>query len=184
MAAKEKRFNSGEILKKCMEDILGKTSLSLTQDTVVVERDIIEYASRMRIFGMEKFNGACALSCVNFSVSEEALKSGNTIGGLIVFIEEEEIGRTLKSMGYTDFHDDIDEEVFKKMGELCKKISDSFKEAVKAQGYPDFFISAPAGYKNDIPEGILFPYSEYKYHEITFYMWKKKVIVLNVILAA
>ena len=52
---------------------------------VVVEKEIIEYDSRMRVFPLEKFNGPAYVSFVNYYLSGKDLQTNNAVGAFIFF---------------------------------------------------------------------------------------------------
>ena len=154
--------------------------VEFTKDPEFVTKDLIEYSSRMRTFGLEKFNDACFLSSVCFYSSKGDLESHNAVGSLVVYLQEENVGRFLKLAGLKKFDEDDEEKVLERCGEFCQTIAEEVKSGLMSSGHGDLTLSEPLSRTNDIAEGIDFPYSEYSCYETSFYYWKEKVLVVGI----
>ena len=89
--------------------LLSKGGLSYTHEPEITEKDIIEYASRMRISGMEKFNGPCFISIVNFYNSpEDKEKKRNAKGAFVLFLEENNATKLLKTLARADSDEGVE----------------------------------------------------------------------------
>ena len=175
--------DSANALMEIVQDICKSGSkLSLTKDSELVERDIIEYESRMRTLGLERFNGPCYLGVVHIYQGEAQQKSHNACGALMLYLEEEAAGKLLKALGYSGFDEDNDEAVLENTAKLCEKIVERFKQDLTKRGYRDLIFAPALKYKNDAPDGVEFSYDEYKYYEASLYLWKKKTIVVSLTL--
>lgn len=157
-------------------------SLTATKDPELIERPIIEYDSRMRVVGMEKFNAPCYVSAINFYLSKEDSDKHNACGALIMFVDEKNAGRLLKALGYRGFDEDDETQVFTKCGEFLKTLAESYNSALSPAGYRNLLLSSAVNYRNTVPEGVEFHYDLYKKYEISFYYWKEKTMVLEVAL--
>lgn len=171
----------GKISVKVVEDtIKGMSSLTFSKDSHFDKREIIEYQSRMRVFGMEKFNGPCYIGVVNYYFSAEDQKNHDACGVFILFIEETNVGKFLKSLGYRGFDEDEEKSVYKPLGEFTEVLSSNFKKEIQSLGYQNLISSTPACYHNDISSGVEFSYDQYAKYESSFYLWKDKIVVVEV----
>jgi len=171
-------------LQGSVESLFAAMSkVPFSQDPEISEKDIIEYNSRMRVFGLEKFNGPCFVASCSFYLSEENLKNHAAHGTVVIYLEEDMSTQLLKTLGYKDFNENDEESVLNVCGEFCTALSEQFKNDLQKIGYKDFKISEPLKYKNSISEGVEFNYDQYKMHEISFFMWKQKVLVCDVTMA-
>lgn len=171
------------ILKKTIEDALTSGGVTFTHETQVAEKEIIEYESRIRTFGLAKFNNPCYLTAVNIYASQRDLEAHNTLGALIIYVERENVDKVFKSLGVGLKMDDEDEVILEKIKEVGKTLAEPFIRGLQALGYSALVISEPQSYVNDAAEGVEFNYNEYKYYEISFFAWKEKVLVTDLTLA-
>jgi len=170
----------GELAVRATQNILQKQcKVTFSQDPDVTELEIIEYNSRMRVFGMEKFNGPCFIAVINFFRNNGSSENKITCGSLIIYIDEMCTTTILKAISGGSFDEDDAEVVMQYTGELCNIIADELKNELTKIGYSDLLISKPINYQNDIPEGVDFEFREAKYHESSYYIKEKKAIVVN-----
>ena len=166
---------------KVVEDLLkSKPGITLTKESEFVQRDIIEYNSRMRVFGMEKFNGPCFISVINYYSSEVDLKAHKAGGAVVLYIEEGNAAKLLKALGFKKFDEEDNDAVLKMCGEFCTLLAEDYKKELSSLGYKDLVLSAPSNYLNGVPEGVEFSYDQYVKYEMSFYLWKQKTVVLDV----
>jgi hypothetical protein len=173
-----------EAVQHSVEDYIKKKSgLTFSKDSDWHEKNIIEYDSRMRIFGMEKFNGGSYIAAVNFYRSEEEKKTNKCCGTLIIFIDDENATKILRSFGYKIKSDDDEDQILDSLADLCVKFSEGFKEELAKLGLGNLVLSQSSKYRNDAAQGVEFPYQIYKYVENNFYMFKQKAFVVNTVMA-
>lgn len=170
-------------LKTVIQDLLSAGGVTFTHDTQIVEKDIIEYESRLRVFGLAKFNKPCFITAVNFYASQRDMESHNPLGALVVYIEADNSDKVSKALGVGLKIDDEDEAVLEKIGELGRVIAEPYLRILQSNGYSQLVFSKPQSYFNDVPEGVEFNYNEYKYYEISFFAWKEKILVADITLA-
>jgi hypothetical protein len=171
-------------LMRVVGDIIKNTChLELTKDPEFVERDIIEYQSRMRISSLEKFNGPCFVSSISFYLTEEHLEQHDACGTMVLYLEEELAGKILKTLEAQSFDEEDSEMVSDRCGKLCSLIADNFKNELSKMGHKDLRLSELINGINDIPQGVEFPYNQYKFYETHFDLWKKKAIVVDAVMA-
>ncbi|MHA1656551.1 MAG: chemotaxis protein CheX [Candidatus Heimdallarchaeota archaeon] len=181
MSAKDKEFDPQVIattLMGCVQDTFKKMcNLTFSQDPDFVEKELIEYESRMRTFGLEKFNGPCYVAAISFYLSPKEIEEHDALGALVLYIEAEVAEKLLKALGY-DFDEEDEDLVLDNCGEFCNVIAGQFKNQLNSLGYKDLTISAPIKGKNDIRQGVEFSYDQYKLYESSYYFFKKKALVV------
>ena len=170
-----------DVVKKI---IAQHENLTFSKDPEILERDIIEYDSRLRVSGMEKFNAPCYICLAAFYRSQQDLEAHNAIGAIILYIEEVNAERLFKGLGYRGFHDDNEGEMLEKSGEFLTSIVEQFKPELANLGYKNIVLSPLLKHINTIPEGVEFHYDEHKMHQLTFYLWKEKIFAIDITLAS
>ena len=51
-------------------------------------------------------------------------------------------------------------------------------------GYGHLLVSNPTASKNNLPDGMTIPVNSSQYHELSFHLWKKKAMVIDLVMAA
>lgn len=171
-------------LMGCVQDTFEKMChINFSQQPSFIEKTIIEYQSKMRLFGLEKFNGPCYIGIINLYLDKHFYDKKNSCGVIALFVQEDIAPDLVKSMGNRGLDADDPEIILDTVGEFCNVVVGQFKNELRSFGYKDLTISAPMKYHNDVPEGVDFPYAETKYYEISFFVKKEKVFVVNVTIA-
>jgi hypothetical protein len=154
--------------------------VKMTAEPVIAERDIIEYDGNMRLFPMEKFNGPCFISYVNFYLSPTDLTAHRrAVGTFVVYIKEDIIEKVLKAFGRSIKDAEHEEVVLSICGELCNLLAGNLKNDLAQAKYVDFFISEPSNFKNHVSAGAPFDYNLYTKQECIFSFWGQKCIVIE-----
>lgn len=148
-------------------------------DPTVIERDLIEFDSRMRVFPMEKFNGPVIVAFVNFFLSQKDLDDNAAVGAFVFFIKEELAEKLLKAFGRPLKDGESEEALMDNTGEFCVLLAGDLKNALAAAGYAPLLISEAFKYKNSVPDGIPFDYDLYHKQEISFNFWNQKSVVIE-----
>lgn len=171
-------------LMGCAQDTLQKTcQITLSQKPTFIKREIIEYDSKMRLLGLEKFNGPCYLSSINFYLDQQHFSDKICCGVVALFVEEAFAEIVAKSFGQKGLDCEDPEIIMDCSGEICNVIVGQFKNELRSFGYSNLVISAPIKAINDIPEGVDFPYGEDSYYELSFVVKGEKVMVAIIVLA-
>ncbi len=145
----------------------------------IVQRDIIEYDSRMRVFPLEKFNGPAYVSYVNLYLSEKELQANNAAGAFVLFVKEDIAEKLLKAFGRS-LKDGEDEGVLMEhVGKFCHVLVEGLLKELTGLGYTNLFLSTSFQARNSVPEGVPFDYELYVKQEITFTFWNQKCIVVE-----
>jgi hypothetical protein len=148
-------------------------------DPLVVEKDIIEYNSNMRVFPMEKFNGPVYVSGINFYLTQRELEKNNPDGTFVLFVKEDVAEKLLKAFGRPAKEAEDEDILMDIVGEFCNILAGNLKNELVGLGYSDISMSAPSKHKNSIPDGVPFDYELYVKQEITFTYWNQKCIVIE-----
>lgn len=157
--------------------------ITVTGEPEVAEREIIEYDSRMRVLGLEKFNGPCYTAAVNYYRSPEDLEQKKSIGAMIIFLEESSALKFLNALGHKGFDESEDDIILEKLGEVTNQMADTYKKELSKNGYRSLELSAPVTHKSDLPQGIEFDYDQLKYCEVSFNFWKEKTLIVATTMA-
>ena len=164
--------------------------LEFTKQPEIIERDVIEYDSKMRTVGFDKFQAPCYIASISYYLSPTHMEQHDACGTMNLYIEEEFAERILAYLneGSLDEEEEIDDEMEEETlldncGELCNIIAGNFKNEVKGMGFIDLTMSAPVKAKNTVVEGVDFPYSQYRYFEARFELWQKECLIIDVVMA-
>lgn len=182
-----KEFNT-QVLRENLilsvkESLQSLADLELSSEPEVNDRDIIEYQGKMRVFGLDKFNGPCYISVINFYRTAEEMKKEKAIGAYIFFVDVDVAERLFKSMGLEGMDPEDDAIMFDGCGEVCNILAGALKNDLNMKGYKELVISAPSSHKNDVAGGVAFSFDQYTKQEFVFELWNKKAFVVEVTLA-
>ncbi|HBG60241.1 MAG: hypothetical protein A2Y03_05480 [Omnitrophica WOR_2 bacterium GWF2_38_59] len=183
MPAKSNESDLKSLAKKLSEYVestfeqLCKTSFIGEPEIIV--KDIIEYKTRMRLFGLEKFNGPCYISAVNLYLNDNELKKDHALGAVILYIEESVASGLLKATGQKGIDCEDFDSITNYTGEFCSNIVSQFKNHLISSGYTNIVMSAPSNHQDDIPLGVNFKFSENKYCELSFVLKKEPAIKVD-----
>ncbi len=178
LGAAEKTFTT-----LCGKGLAGNTSLK--------KMDIITWRHKMKVFGWEKFHKPAYVSAIFFYKNEQEMKSKKPIGSILLYLERREAQSLLKSMGLKVADENIDFEssalteaektLLDTCGELCNIIAGGFKTELCSLGYPEFLISPPSNFVNDVDD---LPYNESVNikHEMFIPIGEKEAVYIDVIL--
>lgn len=171
-------------LAECVESVFDqKCKTEFIGETEIVEKDLIEYNSHMRTFGLEKFNGPCYISSINFFKSDADLKKDRSLGAVILYIEESIASDLIKAIGQKGVDSENIDTIMSYTGEFCKAIVDQFMNHLNSQGYNNIVLSEPANYQDDIPGGVNFSFKESKFNELSFVLKKEPAIKVDLTIA-
>ena len=176
-----------EALAESFRDCIQKTleehcSVIFTKEAKVEQRDIIEYASRLRVFGLEKFNDSCYIGVVNLYETPEELKQKKTCGIIIIYVREESAERLFKALLKGQEGED-EELLMENTKELCRLVFQNFKRKVVQFGYQNLLAGEQEVYLSNVEEGVPFPYDEDTLYQVNCTLWREKVLVAELVLA-
>jgi hypothetical protein len=149
---------------------------------VVVERNIIEYDGRMRLFPMEKFNAPAYVAAFSYHLSQKQLEAVDPAGTFILYVKEEMVDKLFKAFGHSVGEAEDEGTCLDVVGQLGAVLAGNLKNKLLSMDCVELVVSPPYTYKNAVPEGVPFDYSLFKKQEISFSFWKEKCIVIEVCL--
>jgi len=149
-------------------------------DPVVVEKNIIEYDGRMRLFPMEKFNAPAYVAAVTYHLSQKQLEAVDPAGTFVLYVKEDMIEKLFKAFGRPVIEAEDEVKCLDMAGQFCSILAGNLKNQLAGLDLIDLFVSTPYTYKNAVPDGVPFDYSLFKKHEFSFSFWKEKCIVIEV----
>jgi hypothetical protein len=166
------------------QDIFGRQSKVQPTDPPTSEtHKLIEYQGRMSVNAMKKFNSPAYISGISFYLTPQDKEKHKAVGVLVLYIEASNAEKLLKSFGYTIGEDEEDEEVVNACGKLCTVFAEGLKNELKKANFPELILGAPVSEKNSLTEGVEFGSAQTEKQEISFNFWKKKTLVLDVVLS-
>src|SRR3989338_4379577 len=119
-----------EIFRRCVQKALeGYCQVAFTKEPKAEQIEIIEYESRMRVFGLEKFNDTCYIALVNLFESPLELEKKETCGVLLIFVHEESAERLFRTVlkGVQGEDEDLIRDSTKK---LCLSVLELLKKEI------------------------------------------------------
>lgn len=140
-------------------------------------KPVSEFMKRMRVSSFDKFDTATYVSWVNLYASEEGLENGNTLGVIILYVEEEYVVDLMQKLEYPI--DDYDDEELMEdaSGTLCNLIAGNFKNGLTQIGYKELAMSHFSSYRNEVLNGVEYYRKQPNIYEITFTIGNEKRIV-------
>ena len=154
-----------------------KGDIYLSSDPVVHEKGIVQFAQRMRIDGLEKFNARTVIATVNFFLDKDRMVQEGASGALILYIPEDYVARLMWLMDYGRINEDDDRELLESGGAVANLISGAFVKELSANGYGHLQMSHFATYMNNVVNGVDFSAQENVKHEIEFFIRGDKKLV-------
>ncbi|MBF0484124.1 MAG: hypothetical protein HQL25_05400 [Candidatus Omnitrophica bacterium] len=159
-----------------------KCKAKLSEKAAFLKKNIIEYDSKMRLFGLEKFDGPCYVAAINLYLTKQKLENKDCCGVIVLFLDEEIAELFVRALQPGVSYEDPDV-VMDNCGELCNIIAVQFKNEAVNFGYANLFLSAPVKAHNDIMYGVDFPFEEDFYYEISFKVKNRKAVVVSFVMA-
>jgi hypothetical protein len=183
MPTQLKKEELAEDFRACVQKTIEEyCQVVFAKDAKVVARDIIEYESRMRVFGLEKFNDTCFIAFINLYESPLELERKDTCGVILVYVNEESAERLFKFplKGHQEEDDTYLMELTKT---LCRQLFERFKVSAFRYGYANLLGAEVEGYRSNVEEGVVFPYSQDTLYQVSCNLWKEKMVVAELVLA-
>ncbi len=176
----EELFNLAINLAGVVKNMFKKRGeLALSCEPVIEKKDIVEFMHRMRVFGMEKFETPTFISSVNYYKSVKDLEEHKALGTVIVYVEQEFVGKLLRYLQYPIIDEDDEDELKDACGTLCNVIAGQFKAEVAKLGYIELQMSHFSSYRNSAFLGVEFASQQREKYEISFFLQDKKRLVIE-----
>ena len=141
--------------------------------------------NRMLAKGSDKgYFGGCHIAVINFFRTDRDLeKNIKACGAVVVYFRNDCLVKLFKAMGFP-IESEKDVGMLRDIcGEFCNIVAGSFKNELVRLGFINLPMSAPQIYLDNVDSGVAFSEGETKYHELSFYFWNVKALVVDVTLA-
>ncbi len=173
-------FSLSSILVSSVKKMLiQKGDIHLSKDPDVCEKEIVQFAHRMRIDGLEKFNGRTLIAVLNFYIDKEHMGHEKAIGALIVYIPEDFIARLMWLLDYGRIDEDDEEETLDACGTVTNLIAGYFVKELSGHGYSHLEMGHFTTFVNSPLNGVEFHSEEGFKHEMAVFIRDEKRMVLE-----
>jgi hypothetical protein len=171
-------------LMSATQQLMDRVGIAATEPPQAKDLDIVEYEGRMKVSGMEKFEAPCYISVINFYLSTADMERHKPKGALVLYVEFEHASKLFNSLGFRVPDDEDDVSMMSSCGAFCTQLAEDFKKELLAAGYSDLVLSKPQNAKNKMMTGAEFSADQNRKHEISFFYWKHKALVVELTMAA
>lgn len=169
-----------EVVKRTLKQ---KANIDLSQAPSIKTIPIVAFMKKMRVSGMDKFNGKTYIATVNFYDSKKNMEKHKSAGIVIVYMEEKFIPYLLKQLGYPDLDNEDKKDIEDAIGTFCNLIAAKFKQGIIQLGYIELEMSHFSSYENDVPGGVEYDLKQNQKYEISFDIKGIKRIVVDFTMA-
>lgn len=145
-----------------------KSELTFSNEPQLEKKYITQFAHRMRVDAMEKFNATTVFSVVEFAASDEDLQRQEYLLTLVVYVAQKFLPEFLRLMQYPYIESDDDAEAKDGCGTLANLIGGQYKREIFHLGYKDLMMAPFESYINTAVDGIGIPKGLAEKYEITF----------------
>ncbi|MEI6438097.1 MAG: hypothetical protein WCO69_05050 [Candidatus Omnitrophota bacterium] len=156
-----------------------KGDIHLSQEPRISEKETIQFAHRMRVDGLEKFNGRTLIAALNFYIDKEHMDHDKALGALIVYIPEDYIARLMWLLEYGRIDEDDEDEVLDACGTVTNLIAGYFIKELSGHGYVHLEMGHFTTFVNSPLNGIDFHSQEKVKHEMEIFIRDEKRMVLE-----
>ena len=167
------------------EQVLSKMAgVSPTEQPKANESDIVEFMGRMKVMNIADFNAPVYIASVNFYLNQADLEKHKAKGAMVIHVDVESASKLYRGLGFKVPDDEDDMSMLGATGELGNLIGDAFKNELAGMGHVNLVMSAPRYFRNSIQEGVEYSPDQKKKYEFNFFYWKKRVLTIEVSMAA
>ena len=153
-----------------------------TEEPKAQKEKIADEGGKMYVDGVKKFDAACYVSYVNYYLTQGDIARHNAKGFLVIYLHCDYAEKLFKAIGYA-YSDENETTMFESATKLCNTITEALKQNLTSSGYADLVLSAPATSRNSVFAGIEYNRSQKDKHELSFYFWKQKALVVELALS-
>lgn len=177
--AKELFYLATLLSNEVKEMLKEQGGIHLSRSPLLAQRPITEFVRRIRIDGMEKFNGPTLVAFVNFYRNVKEMHKTKVLGALVFYVEEAYLPELLKKLQYPAIDYEDEAGLIDACGTLCNIVAGRFKSAMAKVGYKELEMSPFMSFKNTSINGVPFdPSQEFK-QEISYEIDQRKRIVVE-----
>jgi hypothetical protein len=159
-----------------------KSEHKFSSEPTIEIKPIIQFAHRMRVDGMEKFNTTTLLSVVHFYKNTSDMNKNNPVGLVIVYIERTYIPEMLRFFKYPYIDYDDNDEVLDGIGAIANLIGGLFKTELGRLGYVDIEMSPFESAINQVLDGTDYCKKQNQKYEISFEIDGEKRMVVEMVM--
>ncbi len=168
-----------EVIKRILD---RKASIFLSRVADFNLKPIVSFKNRMRVSGIEKFDGVTYISVVYFYLNQEAMKEERPVGTLIVYMEDEYVEEFLRKLDYPKIDEDDQEAVEDACGTITNLIAGNFKSGLTQLGYQELMMSHFMSYRTEVINGVEYDPSQTQKYEISFDVRNRRRIVAELVM--
>ncbi len=181
-----------ELLAATIKNVFRERgNIEFSREPVFEKKKIVEFNERMKADGEERFTASSFVSYINYYRDVKGMKRKNTLGAVVIYVEQEYADFLLQKLKYSPSkkdkdkdYDAIDEKVEGGVGAICNVIAGAYKSTLVSGGYKDLEMSHFTTYRNKAFYGVDFCYEEFDAYEIHFYIDNKKRLVVTLTMGA
>ncbi len=178
----ESSFTLALALSAAMKKIFYDKSKTTFSDEPKMEKKLItQFAHKMRVDAMEKFNTTTVFSVLQFAANDEDLERQEFMVTLIIYVEQKFLPEFLRLMQYPYIDSDDDDECKDGCGTLANVIAGQYKRELATLGYKDLMMSPFDSYINSAPNGVGIPQELTEKYEISFDVEGTKRLVIEMV---
>jgi len=142
---------------------------------------VTQFANKMRVDAMEKFNSTTVFAVIQFAANQEDLKRQEYMVTLVVYLEQKFLPEFLRMLQYPYIEFDNDEEVKDGCGTLVNLIGGQFKREMSNLGYKDLMMSHFESFINTAADGVGIPKGVTEKFELNFEIDGVKRLVIEMV---
>ena len=168
-----------EVIKRILD---RKASIFLSRVADFNLKPIIEFKNRMRVSGIEKFDGVTYISVVYFYINEDLMKQNQPVGTLIIYMEDEYVEEFLRKLDYPKIDEDDQDAVEDACGTICNLIAGNYKSGLTQLGYQELMMSHFMSYRGEVINGVEYDRTQKQKYEICFEIKNQRRIVAELVM--
>jgi hypothetical protein len=168
-----------EVIKRILD---RKASIFLSRVADFHMKPIVDFKNRMRVSGIEKFDGVTYISVVYFYLDQEAMKEERPVGTLIVYMEDDYIEEFLRKLDYPKIDEDDQEAIEDACGTITNLIAGNFKTGLTQLGYQELMMSHFMSYRTEVINGVEYDRTQTQKYEISFDIRSRRRIVAELVM--
>ncbi|MDE1921591.1 MAG: response regulator [Candidatus Omnitrophica bacterium] len=158
-----------------------KSETTFSGEPLLSKKAITQFAHRMRVDAMEKFNATTVCAAVHFAASQEDLDRQEYMLMLVVYLEQRFLPEFLRMLQYPYIDFDEVDEVKDGCGTLANLIAGQYKREMIQLGYKDLMMSHFESFINAAPDGLGIPKGLTDKYEISFEVEGTKRLVVELV---
>jgi CheY-like chemotaxis protein len=158
-----------------------KSEMTFSSEPKLEKKLVTQFAHRMRVDAMEKFNATTVFSVIEMALTEETLKRQEYVMTLLIYLEKNFLPEFLRMLQYPYIDFDEDAEVMDGCGTLINLIAGQYKKELANLGYKDLMMSPFESFINNATDGVAIPHQATEKYEITFEVGGRKSLVVELV---